>query len=138
MHTCEHICPPHACAVMPWGGLLYFKLGVGWCSYDASTVYRLHHLLGIDTKTDPPDSDPHPENDVYLNPQHSERVNGWSCNIFIVDKTVFRCQNNHKNSTQIFTLLPSQKVPPNLHLEHRDNSHTRPIHETSRKAVYIS
>jgi hypothetical protein len=28
---------PHACAVMPGGGLLYFKLGVGWCSYDAST-----------------------------------------------------------------------------------------------------
>ncbi len=22
MHTCEHICPPHACAVMPWGGRL--------------------------------------------------------------------------------------------------------------------
>jgi hypothetical protein len=29
---------PHACAVMPWGGgVTYFKLGVGWCSYDAST-----------------------------------------------------------------------------------------------------
>jgi hypothetical protein len=30
---------PHACAVMPWGGgtYLYFKLGVGRCSYDAST-----------------------------------------------------------------------------------------------------
>ncbi len=23
------------------GGLLYFKLGVGWCSYDASTRYGL-------------------------------------------------------------------------------------------------
>jgi hypothetical protein len=30
--------PPHACAVMPWGGgLMYSELGVGWCSYDAST-----------------------------------------------------------------------------------------------------
>jgi hypothetical protein len=30
---------PHACAVMPWGGrLMYSELGVGWCSYDASTV----------------------------------------------------------------------------------------------------
>jgi hypothetical protein len=29
---------PHACAEMPWGGgVTYFKLGVGWCSYDAST-----------------------------------------------------------------------------------------------------
>ncbi len=31
---------PHACAVMPWGGgLMYSELGVGWCSYDASTGY---------------------------------------------------------------------------------------------------
>ena len=30
---------PHACAEMPWGGggVTYFKLGGGWCSYDAST-----------------------------------------------------------------------------------------------------
>ena len=33
--------PPHACAVMPWGGgNSYFMLGVGGCNYDASTVSR--------------------------------------------------------------------------------------------------
>ncbi len=26
---------------MPWGGLLYFQLGVGWCSYDASTAFPI-------------------------------------------------------------------------------------------------
>jgi hypothetical protein len=30
--------PPHACAVMPWGGDSYFMLGVGGCNYDASTM----------------------------------------------------------------------------------------------------
>ncbi len=41
MYMCEHMGPPPACAVMPWGGgggVRYFKLGVGRCSYDASTV----------------------------------------------------------------------------------------------------
>jgi hypothetical protein len=34
--------PPHACAVMPWGGVnSYFMLGVGGCNYDASTTSRL-------------------------------------------------------------------------------------------------
>jgi hypothetical protein len=32
---------PHACAVMPWGGGLYFRLGVGGCNYDASTIQNL-------------------------------------------------------------------------------------------------
>jgi hypothetical protein len=33
---------PHACAVMPWGGGgLYFRLGVGGCNYDASTLSGL-------------------------------------------------------------------------------------------------
>ncbi len=30
--------PPHACAVMPWGGDSYFMLGVAGCNYDASTI----------------------------------------------------------------------------------------------------
>jgi hypothetical protein len=35
--------PPHACAVMPWGGGTYFMLGVGGCNYDASSV--AYHLF---------------------------------------------------------------------------------------------
>ncbi len=37
--------PPHACAVMPWGGDSYFMLGVGGCNYDASTVQSSQHSL---------------------------------------------------------------------------------------------
>ncbi len=38
--------PPHACAVMPWGGDSYFMLGVGGCNYDASTsiFYRIMYV----------------------------------------------------------------------------------------------
>jgi hypothetical protein len=38
---------PHACAVMPWGGGLYFRLGVGGCNYDAST--NAYFSLSMDT-----------------------------------------------------------------------------------------
>jgi hypothetical protein len=30
MHTCEHTCPPHACAVMPRGGGGYCTLSLAW------------------------------------------------------------------------------------------------------------
>jgi hypothetical protein len=36
--------PPHACAVMPWGGDSYFMLGVGGCNYDASTTNRISYI----------------------------------------------------------------------------------------------
>ncbi len=39
MHMCEHMCPPTHAQKCRGGGLLYFELGVGWCSYDASTMY---------------------------------------------------------------------------------------------------
>jgi hypothetical protein len=43
-----HIWAPHACAVMPWGGgVLYFKLGVGRCSYDASTLSIFFTIAGF-------------------------------------------------------------------------------------------
>ena len=38
MYMCEHMGPPtHAQKCLGGGGVTYFKLGVGWCSYDAST-----------------------------------------------------------------------------------------------------
>jgi hypothetical protein len=38
MYMCEHMGPPtHAHKCLGGGGVTYFKLGVGWCSYDAST-----------------------------------------------------------------------------------------------------
>ncbi len=30
MYMCEHIDPPHACAVMPWGGGGYCTLSLAW------------------------------------------------------------------------------------------------------------
>jgi hypothetical protein len=38
---------PHACAVMPWGGGLYFRLGVGGCNYDASTMCSQGDFNGL-------------------------------------------------------------------------------------------
>jgi len=38
MYMCEHIGPPPRMRSNAVGGVLYFKLGVGRCSYDASTT----------------------------------------------------------------------------------------------------
>jgi hypothetical protein len=48
MYMCEHMGPPHACAVMPWGGgVTYSALGVGWCSYDASTMCCMKRKMSL-------------------------------------------------------------------------------------------
>ena len=46
---CASICVPprmRSNAVGGGGGLLYFELGVGWCSYDASTNYNFVEVSG--------------------------------------------------------------------------------------------
>jgi hypothetical protein len=42
MHTCEHICPPHACAVMPWGGGGYCTFSLAW---DGAVMMPLQRSL---------------------------------------------------------------------------------------------
>jgi hypothetical protein len=42
MYMCEHIGPPHACAVMPWGG--YCTLSLAW---EGAIMMPLQYLRGL-------------------------------------------------------------------------------------------